>query len=760
MIFLGLEQPVAYGREQVFDPTTAQMVLNANRDYINAVYRDYQQAMADMKEFNKEYGDFLSPIQADMDLYNREVSGNIRDFINNLYSQGIDPLRSQEGRAAIQRKLASIDDGLVRDLRQRALNANKYIASRDALKATGQYDPDYERAMLGGQLLEEWDNSLGGWKATSASPYLDYEKKYGHLFDKMGYEYDPEESKKFPGMRAFTKSKSRMHDILSASRPDLVNDPQYRYDLQRIKNANPGISDNDASRLLENEIIERNYKGGMELKEDPIYMMDLKQKYAQALLGQRLAGKKGGSGSGDEDNEENYRTTFMDRLRQNVDQHVEEKLFGSKTTAQSIAGMADYWDKMAKSVESQGTVKSKETTTDYVSRPVEKNSFSRYTFGGLPTFRYDGSEEYKNIPTEKTTVTYDQSNNAKYNQYTYERDRWVNFGNTGQYQVSKYDTSKEAAEVRKIMKNQAADDRKLAQIKQKYSVGGQNSLTKDDIKFLSDYSKNKEIVDAYQQNDIMRTMYKAYGNSPGYLGKGNQPKGTTSTADLKRRSSAFWDSFRAESLSNHQLEVLQNQFDGNAVEVKDPNLPNSYKELSLGSNYSYAPIRQSNIAGSGRFKYNDVHRKFDRWLHSAGTTLMSFSSNNIQSSILPIGGRVGGQLDIMKAPIITREQFKEFYEKAGGSKLGTMDDVAQKLGLGIHKKSLTYKGKDDVLHETDTYYTVPIIKTLDPSAFRDINVESNKLEFGASEAAKGAVDSENQALMDQQLLEAALGILN
>jgi hypothetical protein len=64
------------------------------------------------------------------------------------------------------------------------------------------------------------------------------------------------------------------------------------------------------------------------------------------------------------------------------------------------------------------------------------------------------------------------------------------------------------------------------------------------------------------------------------------------------------------------------------------------------------------------------------------------------------------------------------------------------------------------LHETDTYYTVPIIKTLDPSAFRDINVESNKLEFGASEAAKGAVDSENQALMDQQLLEAALGILN
>lgn len=751
MTFLGLEKPVEQGREQVFDPVTAQMVLNTNRDYINAVYRDYQQAMTDMKEFNKEYGDFLSPIQADMDLYDREISGNIRNFVNNLYSQGIDPLRSQEGRAAIQRKLASINDGLVRDLRQRALNATKYIASRDALKAAGQYDPEYERAMLGGQLLEEWDNSLGGWKATSASPYLDYEKKYGHLFDKMGYEYDPEESKKFPGMRAFTKSKSRMRDILSASRPDLINDPQYKYDLQRIKNANPDISDNDAARLLENEIIERNYKGGMELKEDPIYMMNLKQRYAQALLGQRLAGKKDGSGSDNGDTEEDHRTTFMDRLRQNVDQHVEEKLFGSKTTAQSIAGMANYWDKMAKSVEEKGKAIGTEQYT------VTEPGYDKSKIIGMgPWARLAQGDVQKT----KTRNVYDQSNNSKYNQYIYERDRWANFGNTGQYQVSKYDTSKEAAEVRKIMKNQAADDRKLAQIKQKYSTGGQNSLTKDDIKFLSNYSKNKEIVDAYQQNDIMRTMYKAYGNSPAYLGKGNQPKGTTSTADLKRRSSAFWDSFRAESLSNHQLEVLQNQFDGNATEVKDPNLPNSYKELSLGNNYSYAPIRQSNIAGSGRFKYNDVHSKFDRWLHSAGTTLMSFSSNNIQSSILPIGGRVGGQLDIMKAPIITKEQFKEFYEKAGGSKLGTMEDVARKLGLGIHKKSLTYKGKDDILHETDTYYTVPIIKTLDPSAFRDINVESDKLEFGASEASKGAVDSENQALIDQQLLEAALGILN
>lgn len=757
MTFLGLERPVEYGREQVFDPTTAQMVLNANRDYINAVYNDYRQALADMKEFNKEYGDFLSPIQADMDWYEKNVSGRIRGFIDDLYNRGIDPLRSSEGRAAVTRELARLPIQQVAQKRQAAESAREYIKNRDALRKAGMWNEDYERAMLGGQLLEEWDNSLGPWKATSASPYMDYEQKYGHLFDKMGFEYDPEESKKFPGMRAFTKSKDRMRDILSASRPDLINDPQYKYDLQRIMSANPGISSTDASRLLENEIIERNYKGGMELKEDPIYMANLKYNQSLSLLRQRLAGKTD-NGSGDND-EENTRTTFMDRLQQNVDQHVEDKLFGRKTVGESISAMADYWDQMAKKVENKGVVTREEVSNEKVPMERPKNSFSRYSFAGLPQWNYEGADNYV-IDKQTKKPIYDQSKNSKYNQYTYERDRWLNYGSTGEYQVSKYDTSKEATEVRKIMAGQAAADNKVKQLYQKAQTKGKKSLTTEDIKFLEQYSINKQIVDAYKQNDIMQTMYKANSNSPAYLGKGNQAPGTTTTADLKRRSSKFWDSFRAESLSNHEIEVLQRQFDGNSPEVKDPNLPNSYKELSIGSNYQYAPIRQASISGSGRFKYNDIHNKFNRWLHSKGITLMSFGSNDVQSAILPTGGHVGGELDVMKYPVMTKEQFKEFYEKAGGSKLGTMEDVAKKLGLGVHKKSLTYKGKDDVLHETDTYYSVPVIKTLDPSSFRDINVDSDKLQFGASEASKSSVDSENQAILAQQLLEAALDMLN
>jgi len=60
---------------------------------------------------------------------------------------------------------------------------------------------------------------------------MDYESKYGHLFKDMDYEYDPVVSAQIPGMIAMTKNKSRMRDILSVNKQDLINDPQYQYDL-------------------------------------------------------------------------------------------------------------------------------------------------------------------------------------------------------------------------------------------------------------------------------------------------------------------------------------------------------------------------------------------------------------------------------------------------------------------------------------------------------------------------------------------------
>lgn len=728
MTFLGFERPVEYGREQVFDPTTAQMVLNANRDYINAVYNDYRQALADMKEFNKEYGDFLSPIQADMDWYEKNVSGRIRGFIDDLYNRGVDPLRSSEGRAAVTRELARLPIQQVAQKRQAAESAREYIKNRDALRKAGMWNEDYERAMLGGQLLEEWDNSLGPWKATSASPYMDYEQKYGHLFDKMGFEYDPEESKKFPGMRAFTKSKDRMRDILSASRPDLINDPQYKYDLQRIMSTNPGISSTDASRLLENEIIERNYKGGMELKEDPIYMANLKYNQNLNLLRRRL-----GDEDGPENNQQNFSTTFMDRLWNDIDNDRDRKLFSLGNRSTSLNDILSYWDKMMESVKDKGKVVGEKD----VDKHVRKGVITPSPYGVSPSVGIAKT----NVVTEKGKENvYDQSSNALYKQYAYEKARWANMIN-GNYYPSKYDTRK-------------TEDGK------NYIVPIINRIIK---KGKSATPEELNLLKQYRNEDLNSIIMKASSSSPEWSGKGNQPKGTMAVRDAKKRASDYWDGFAAEGQGPIQNKVLHQQFVGSNNQIKDPDLPNGYYSVRFGNDYHYAPVRQLNVSGNARFKYNDIHSKFDRFIR--GRYGVSVNENDVKAAGIPYQDRYGRQLDILSHPLMSKEQIQQFFDSLSykeKQKYKDINGLVRELGLLPTDQKTMYRGKDEELHSSDTYYEIPVIRTIDNSGgykYRNINTLSNILEFNATIADKEQVNSENQSVIDGLPVELATQLL-
>lgn len=270
----------------------SQMMATA----IGAAKDMYEKGLAEIKDFKKEYGDFLSPIQKDMDWYAKNVTDKVRNVVNGLYDAGIDPLRSAEGRAAVSRVINSINPAEVNFRKQRAQNAIELQKNIDKLKSSGLYNQQFANTL--GENPQDWDDNYIG--TTSATPYLDYEQKYGHLFDKMGYEYDPEESKKHPGMQVMTKNKSRMHDILSASRPDLINDPQYKYDLVNLKRSiaeqNPNMQqqeiDSLAIRTLENEIVERNYKGGMQMVEDPIAKENRNYTHQLAIIKAREESQK------------------------------------------------------------------------------------------------------------------------------------------------------------------------------------------------------------------------------------------------------------------------------------------------------------------------------------------------------------------------------------------------------------------------------------------------------------------------------------
>ena len=168
MVFLGLEKPVEYGAQQIFDPTMANMVLQAQQQYNNAARQEFYRGLQDIKDFQKEYGDFITPILADQDWYNKNVTGRVRDFINGAYERGIDLTRSPEGRAAITQLINSIPVGKVAKLRSSAKNAEEYLKNRGKLEAAGLYNPDLEERYLGYN-LSNWDtiNNDKIWTRTS-----------------------------------------------------------------------------------------------------------------------------------------------------------------------------------------------------------------------------------------------------------------------------------------------------------------------------------------------------------------------------------------------------------------------------------------------------------------------------------------------------------------------------------------------------------------------------------------------------------------
>lgn len=181
MIYAG-ELGIQYPVKDLYDKTIMQMSIAAARDM-------YEKGQQQLKDFYKEYGDFMSPIQKDMDWYNRNVTGRVRDTINNLYANGIDPLRSAEGRAAISQLIYSMPVGDIVKLRQSAETAKEY------LKSFGDdTNPELERFL--GRNLSEWSTlgdennpANGVWGYNKASKYQDLNQYTSHIFDNIKDSY-------------------------------------------------------------------------------------------------------------------------------------------------------------------------------------------------------------------------------------------------------------------------------------------------------------------------------------------------------------------------------------------------------------------------------------------------------------------------------------------------------------------------------------------------------------------------------------------
>lgn len=179
----------------LYDTQMMAMTLNAAKDM-------YEKGEQRIKDFKKEYGDFMTPILADQDWYNQNVTGKINNRLNQIYARGGDPLRNAQDRAEIQQLINSIDVGSIAKLRSSAENAREFLKERAKLEAAGLYNPLYAKydgpdmatySTLNNGIWDKMSPTRITDMATFGNPYFEGMKPTIHKETKNGVQYNVEE---------------------------------------------------------------------------------------------------------------------------------------------------------------------------------------------------------------------------------------------------------------------------------------------------------------------------------------------------------------------------------------------------------------------------------------------------------------------------------------------------------------------------------------------------------------------------------------
>lgn len=201
--------------------------------YISAAREQYNQAVQEQKEFAKEFGELYGPnANVNKEFYDI-TRGAVNKGLDYLYQNGIDPLRSAEGRAYIAKIIRERPYAEIANLKAQNESMKTYQKYRAEAMRNGTYDPDFEKFVLGGKTLETWDPSTDGmWTREAPSKYSSLKDWTSNLFDNMQLEYDPELTKQAGGLyQVYSKSPKKMQQILDANIKDMTKSDLGRYYL-------------------------------------------------------------------------------------------------------------------------------------------------------------------------------------------------------------------------------------------------------------------------------------------------------------------------------------------------------------------------------------------------------------------------------------------------------------------------------------------------------------------------------------------------
>ena len=230
--------------EPVAVPIIDLLDSNMMSQYISAAREQYNQAVQEQKDFAKEFGELYGPNANINKQFYDDTRGAVNKDLDYLYQNGIDPLRSAEGRAYIAKIIRERPYAEIANLKAQNESMKTYQRYRAEAMRNGTYDPDFEKFVLGGKTLESWDPSTDGmWTKEAPSKYSSLKDWTSNLFDNMQLEYDDEATKKAGGMyQVYSKSPKKMQQILDSNIKDMTKSELGRYylnmyggDIQALK---------------------------------------------------------------------------------------------------------------------------------------------------------------------------------------------------------------------------------------------------------------------------------------------------------------------------------------------------------------------------------------------------------------------------------------------------------------------------------------------------------------------------------------------
>lgn len=254
---MGYETPVEMPSMGIYNTDLMKM-------YIAGVKDQYEKGQEEMKDFMKLYGDFYSDIPGATEAYNNMTIGGARDMINQMLANGIDPYKSPEARAAISRYIASVPTGTLNVMKRSAENAKEYKKNRDKLILAGQYDPEFERFMLGGKTLEEWDPTTP-FTATTPHTKQDWETFTTPYFKNFKAQEYLGPSR--PGYALYGTKPEEIQKATNASYNDLQNSPWGKYQIDKAQRQVENMTNSDGTPLTQKQkqqVVEQILRGNIQ----------------------------------------------------------------------------------------------------------------------------------------------------------------------------------------------------------------------------------------------------------------------------------------------------------------------------------------------------------------------------------------------------------------------------------------------------------------------------------------------------------------